>query len=654
MPGGRSLALLLCLSFLICAAGCPTPPDDDVPTDETTSGDSTTTSSDPDDTPPEPLLEPFDPPPLEDLEAQVEWEEQPVRDSFEMLREEKQQAAPLVSVEEALRMKNDSPEANEQILSALGQYPGSESDVNYDARIDRFNSFDLKSTNPIMISSTAESDYLGLTGIGLVGFDRHFEMFAVADVVKSWHTSSDRMYDKFVLRDDLSWSDGKPFTAHDIEFSFQTIMDPQVPVPAVRSGTDELKWVAAYDDHTVVFFHKEALATNLNNISFPILPKHIYEKSLADDKTLQNSDYHRKYESKPVVSGPYRLKRWTVGQEFVVERREEWYMHNGEQVRRKPYFKEIRFRIIEDPNTALLAIKNGDIHEYQIIPEHWVTQTNGDDFYRLNTKAYGLEWALAYIGWNCTNPMFEDKRARQAMSYALDHEEMLQEICYGLYEPSTGMFHSTAWMAPQPSPEPYRQNLDKAEELLDAVGWEDSDGDGIRDKQINGRKVNFEFSLMYGEGSITASRTATLLKENLSQIGVICHPQPTEFTVMQEKARNHEFQAMMAGWGTGVDPDSTENIWSTKAISAGRNYCSYSNPEVDKLYQQGKREFDREERAKIYARIHTILWEDQPYTWLYVRNAFYAFNKDLRGYTFSPRGPYTYGPGFDAIWMPAD
>ncbi len=654
MPGGRSLALLLCLSFLICAAGCPTPPDDDVPLDETTSGDSTTTSSDPDDTPPEPLLEPFDPPPLEDLEAQVEWEEQPVLDSFEMLREEKQQEAPLVSVEEALRMKNDTPEANEQILSALGQYPSSESDVNYDARIDRFTPFDLKSTNPIMISSTAEFDYLGLTGIGLVGFDRHFNMFAVADVVKSWHTSSDRMYDKFVLRDDITWSDGKPFTAHDIEFSFQTIMDPQVPVPAVRSGTDELKWVAAYDDHTVVFFHKEALATNLNNISFPILPKHIYEQSLADDKTLQNSEYHVRYEGKPVVSGPYRLKRRIVGQEFVVERREEWYMHNGKQVRRKPYFNEIRFRIIEDPNTALLAIKNGDIHEYQITPEQWVTQTGDDDFYRLNTKASGVEWALGYIGWNCKNPMFEDKRVRQAMSYALDHEEMLQQICYGLYEPSTGMFHPTAWMAPNPSPQPYNQDLDKAEDLLDAAGWEDSDGDGIRDKQVNGRKENFEFHLMYGESSITANRTAALLKENLSQIGVICHPQPTEFTVMQDKARNHEFQAMMAGWGTGVDPDSTENIWSTKAISAGRNYCSYSNPEVDKLYQQGKREFDREERAKIYARIHTILWEDQPYTWLYVRNAFYAFNKDLRGYTFSPRGPYTYGPGFDAIWMPAD
>lgn len=654
MPGGRSLALLLCLSFLCCSAGCPSPPDDEPVPEETTGGEPAETTSTSESTPPEPLLEPFDPPSLEELEAQVTWEAQPVRDAFEMLRAEKQQEPPLVSVEAALNLKNDSPDANEQILSALGQYPESESDVDYEARIDRFTNIDLKSTNPIMISSTAEFDYLGLTGIGLIGFDRHFDMFAVADVVQSWHSSSDRLYDKFVLRDDLTWSDGTPVTAHDIEFSFQTIMNPEVPVPAVRSGTDQLKWVEAYDDHTLVIFHKEALATNVGNISFPIIPKHIYESSLAEDKTLQNSDYHLKYERAPVVSGAYRLKSRVVGQEFVVERREEWYMKDGQQIRRKPYFREIRFRLIEDPNTALLAIKNGDIDEYQVIPEQWVTQTNDEDFYRLNTKAYGPEWALSYIGWNCTNPMFEDKRARQAMSYALDYDELLQQICFGLYEPCTGMFHPSAWMSPKPTPEPFRRDLDKAEDLLDAAGWDDSDGDGIRDKEVGGRKVNFEFNLTYGEGSITAARTAALLQENLSQIGVICRPQPTEFTVMQERARNHDFQAMMAGWGTGVDPDTTENIWSTKAIDAGRNYCSYSNPEVDELFEKGKREFDREERAKIYARIHTILWEDQPYTWLYVRNAFYAFNKDLRGYTFSPRGPFTYGPGFDAIWAPAN
>lgn len=653
MTRGWMLAVLL---LALIMGGCPKPPAEDRPAEEPPSRDSTPPATDASggDEEPQTLLEPFDPPKLAELDSQVTWEEQPVLDSFEMLREEKSQEMPLVSVDEALRMVNDSPEANEKILSALGQFPASDSDVDYEARIDRHTPFDLKSTNPIMISSTAEFNFSGLTGIGLFGFDRHFTMFAAAETVSSWHSSSDRMYDKVVLRDDLTWSDGRPITAHDVEFSFRTIMNPKVPVPAVRSGTEELKWVAAYDDRTVVFFHKEALATNVFNISFPIIPKHIYENSLDEDPTLQNSDYHVRLENNPVTGGPYRLRSRARGQEFIVERREDWYMHNGRQVRRKPYFREIRFRVIEDPNTSLLAVKNAQIHDLELNPEQWVTQTTQSDFYRHNTKATGTEWGFSYIGWNCQDPLFTDKRVRQAMSCALDHEEMLKEICYGLYEPGTGIYHPTAWMAPKPAPQPYQQDLDRAEELLDEAGWTDSDGDGLRDKQIGGRKVNFEFSLIIGEGSKTAERIATLMAENLDQIGIRCRAQPMEFTVMQERMQTHKFQAVLAGWGTGVDPESGENLWTTKAIKAGRNYSAYSNPEIDRLFEQGKREFDRKKRAAIYAQIATILWEDQPYTWLYYRNSFFAFNKRLRGYTFSPRGPYNYGPGFDAVWMTAE
>ncbi|MAC53399.1 MAG: peptide ABC transporter substrate-binding protein, partial [Gimesia sp.] len=105
------------------------------------------------------------------------------------------------------------------------------------------------------------------------------------------------------------------------------------------------------------------------------------------------------------------------------------------------------------------------------------------------------------------------------------------------------------------------------------------------------------------------------------------------------------------GWGTGTDPDTSINLWKTEAA---RNYVNYSNPEVDKLFEEGRREFDVEKRAKIYGKIHELLYEDQPYTWLYFRNSFYGFNKDLRGYVFSPRGPYGYGPGFSSLWKPAE
>lgn len=171
-------------------------------------------------------------------------------------------------------------------------------------------------------------------------------------------------------------------------------MNPKVPAVAVRSGTDQLRWVEAYDDQTVVFFHKEALATNVWNMFYPIIPAHIYSESIKEDPSLSESEHHLKYEKTPISGGPYVITERVRNSVIVLERREDWYMHDGEQVRKKPYIKQIRFRILEDPNTALLALKKGEIDELELRPEAWTTQTNDDDFYRLNTKASGTEWRL--------------------------------------------------------------------------------------------------------------------------------------------------------------------------------------------------------------------------------------------------------------------
>lgn len=648
--------LLLTLSFTLFLTGCPGPSAknaeetaskseaDSKPENDSNSKSDENSS----DEPPEVLLEPFDAPTLADLDADVKWEKQPVLDSLELLRERQSKEKPLVSVSEALKLKNTNQEINEKILSALGRLPESVEDVNWGATINRHVLADLKSTNPIMGSSSVEFEVSSLTGFGLFSFDWNFIPFAVSDTVVSWETSDDKLYDKVVLRKDLTWSDGVPITAHDIVFTFKTIMNPKVPVPAVRSGTDQIRWIQAYDDQTLVFFHKESLPTNVWNLNFPIIPKHIYEKELETDPTLQDSEYHVKYENNPVTGGPYEYEKRVRGQEILLRRRDSWYMHDGKEVRNRPYFERVRLRIIQDPNTALLALKKGEIDEMALNPELWKTQTKGEDFYKNCTKANGLEWVYFYFGWNTKTLFFQDKKVRQAMSYAFDHDEMLNELCYGLYQPCTGVYHETAWMSPKPMTKPYKQNLDKAEDLLDEAGWIDHDGDGIRDKKFDGKVIPFRFSIMTSNRPLSLS-ICTLLKENLEQIGIICDVKPTEFTVMQEKSRKHQFQAMFAGWGTGTDPDTSINLWKT---GAGRNYGEYSNPEIDKLFEEGRREFDNEKRAKIYGKIHKILYEDQPYTWLYFRNSFYGFNKDLRGYVFSPRGPYGYGPGFNSLWKP--
>jgi len=595
------------------------------------------------------LITPFTPPPLEEL-AKSEWIDKPVLDSFEALR--KKQAGsgpPPTTVEEALALRNDSPENGTKILDTLGRLaPPDGAGVDYDQSWVRHTSGDLKSSNPLLISSITEFEFLSMTGFEYLSYDQSINYFGNAATVVSWQSSKDGMMDKIVLRDDIVWSDGKPITARDIAFSFQVIMTDAVIVPAVRTGVDQLKWVEAYDDRTVVFFHKEPLATNTVNIAYPIIPKHAYEKSIAEDPTMARSEYHANLEDHPICGGPYELASRTRNQEFVVRRRANYYTVNGKQVREKPYFNEIRVKVIEDFNTALVALKAGQIEEQLLRPEQWVNQTNDDAFYKRNTKVTAVEWTEFHFVWNTETPFFSDKRVRQAMSYAMDYDELLKVICQGMYEQARGNYHPTSWAFPKNGPQPFKQDLAQAAALLDEAGWTDSDGDGIRDKLIDGRRVPFEFTLLTYQTE-SGVMTATLMKMSLDQLGIVCNVKPTEFTVLVDREQRHRFEAAMGGWGSGTDPDGTRNTYAT---GEGRNYGLYSNPRVDELFQKGLRELDPSKRAAIYGEIHNILWEDQPYTWLFYRNAFYAFSKKLRGYNFAPTGPYLFSPGIHSIYKP--
>ncbi|MEQ8846908.1 ABC transporter substrate-binding protein [Botrimarina sp.] len=634
----------------IATIGCGRPSADETGSGAASDGaDTTTTSGIPFEL--GDLMAPFDAPAtLEELDGGVEWVESPVVDTMALLRKEKEDEPQLVSVEEALSMRNNSDEDNEAILSALSVLaPADGEGVDYGAELNRSIPMDLNKVNVLQQSSMSEQDIAGLVGFGLFTFDWNMTPYASADTVRSWQTSSDRMVDKVVMRDDLTWSDGEPITAHDVEFSYKLIMTEAVPIPAVRSGMESIAAVKAYDDHTVVYFHKESLATNVWNLNFPIVPKHVYEDSAPEDPTLVQSDYHAQLEREPIVGGPYEFERRDRGQQVLLRRRESWYTHKGERVRDKPYFARVRHRVLEDANTRLNALKSAAIDEAELGAEQWITQTDGEDFYRHNTKVRGSQHVFFYIGWNLQSPLFKDLRVRRALALALNYREMLDDLCFGLYPQCHGPFHPESWAFSDDPPELYSQDLDAAEDLLDEAGWGDSDYDGVRDKEIGGRVVPLEFSLMV---SSKPDRIAicNLFRENLESIGIRCNVQPLEAAVMQQRMFDKSFEAAFSGWGAGADPYTTKNIFAT---GENRNYGSYSNPEVDRLFEEAEREFDRGKRAELYGKIHNLIFEDQPYLFLYTYSAFYGFNKELRGYRFSPRGPFSYSPGLGSVWVPA-
>ena len=444
------------------------------------------------------------------------------------------------------------------------------------------------------------------------------------------------------MKKGLQWHDGHPFTAHDIQFSYEMIMNPAV-VTVQRAGTDELESVKALDDLTVQYVHKKPLPTSKWNVLFSILPKHIYEKDQKNNPDLKTGDYYSKVNRQGMGSGPYRVIEWVENDKIVLERFDG---HPGP----RPHFKRVVCRIVPDQNVQLLTFEKGQLDETRLIPKQFADETvRSEAFKKVGFKARGVEWGYTYICWNLRgNPFFGDARVRRAMTHACDVESIIRNLGYNLYTPCYGIFHPAS---PMFNPEIKLLKHDPAEaaRLLDEAGWKVSEEDGWRSR--NGEK--FSFTMLLPQGIPISLEVAAIVQASLKSLGVEMKTQVIEWAAFQERTRKHEFQANMAGWGTGVDPDLNWNLWHTEMADqeGGRNYGCYSNARVDELLRLGREEFDREKRMGYYRELQKIVYDDQPYTFIWNRPTLWAFNRRIRGVVFSPRGVWNHDPSYLAWWV---
>lgn len=501
--------------------------------------------------------------------------------------------------------------------------------------------------NPIFASSTYEFMVNDLTFDSLFTFDKTMQWNINPAFIESYEESDDHMTATVKLKPGLTWQDGEPFTAHDVVYSWKTIIDERVPCPAVKTGTIEVADCVALDDLTVKYTHKAALPTSKWNILFPIIPKHLYEKEQADNPDLMSGDYYSNLNRNPVGNGPYRMVEWIANDRVVLER---WEDYPGP----KPHYARIVFRLIPDQNAKLLAFEKGDLDAALLTPEQFAKQTSGEGFATVGQKLFKPEWSYYYIGWNMdgSNPFFNDKQVRYAMTHALNLPLVIENVLYNLAEPARGIYHPDSWMY-NPDVERLQYDIDKASQLLDEAGWIKDEQDGWRYKEIDGERVKFEFTLTLPQGSSVGPKVANFYQEDLRSIGIDMNTRTIEWATFQQMTRKHEFQAYMAGWGTGTDPDTGWNLWRTEEYDGGRNYGGYSNERVDELFAMGRHEFDFEKRKAIYQEIHKLIYEDQPYTFIYNRASTYAINKRIRGVQSGPRGIFNFDPAVKGWWTPA-
>jgi len=223
---------------------------------------------------------------------------------------------------------------------------------------------------------------------------------------------------------------------------------------------------------------------------------------------------------------------------------------------------------------------------------------------------------------------------RQAINLAIDKEEIVRGVLLGLGKVATGPYPEESW-AYNPNVQPVPYDPAAATRLLAEAGWQDTDGDGILDKE--GRP--FEFTVLTNQGNEPRQRTAEIIQRRLEEVGIRMRIRVIEWaTFVSEFIDRRRFEAILLGWSLSRDPDLYDIFHSSKTGEGEFNFVGYSNPEVDQLLIAGRRTFDEAKRREIYHRVHAILYEDQPYTFLFVPDALPIVHRRVRGIAASPIG----------------
>jgi peptide/nickel transport system substrate-binding protein len=475
---------------------------------------------------------------------------------------------------------------------------------------------DASNLIPMLASDSASHDISGLIYNGLVKYDKDLRL--VGDLAKRWEVSSDRLTITFHLRRGVRWHDGTPFTAEDVLFGFHTITDPDTPT-AYSGDYLEVERAEVLDRDTFRVTYRRPFAPGLSTWgNLVVLPKHLLE---GQDITKSKLTRH------PIGTGPYRFKEWVTGEKIVLQ-------SNPDYFEGRPYIKDYIYRIIPDLATMFLELKTGGIDWMGLTPLQYRRQTDYPVFKREFHKYQYLPFSYTYLGYNMLSPLFRDKRVRQAISYAIDKEEIIKVVLLGLGEISTGPYKPGTWYY-NPHVKRYPYDPKRARELLREAGWDDSDGDGTLDRDGE----PFEFTILLNWGNQSRLKAAEIIQWRLGQIGIRVKLRVMEWaSFINEYVDKKRFEAVILGWSTGVDPDQYDIWHSSKTDYKELNFISYKNREVDALLEKARRVFDREARKRYYFRLQEILAEEQPYVFLFVPYALPAIHARFRGIEPAPAG----------------
>ena len=492
-------------------------------------------------------------------------------------------------------------------------------------------SLDVNTLNLLIHTNESEKTVLSYLYDPLLDLNADAEL--IPALAERWEVSADGRTYTFHLHPRATWSDGKRVRGSDVVFTLNKIVDPatqSAQYSGLFEGLDRQK-TRALDDTTVQVAFKQARASQKYAFNIGIIPQHIYGSgSMTKDHNWT-----------AVGNGPYVLSRREAGKDILLTRNNNYW-------REKPYLDRILFTVLPNDSVAWNAMKRADIDETRITSDFWRNERNNPevrdtmDIHRFYSLGYN------FIGWNNRDPILRDKIVRRALSMSLDRRKIMNNLYFGTARLITGPFtpDQTAF---NPAVKPIEFDLAGARQLLESVGWRDSNKDKVLDK--NGRKLEIE--VIFQAGNAPSVQQGQILQNDLGSIGVKVNLTPLDAASLIPRVLGGNFQGVFLSWNLDLDPDLYSLFHSSQYSPEGQNFVFYGNAEVDRLIEQSRVEPDQKKRTEMHHRLHAILAEDQPYTWTFQVSEKWGVNRrvhDVRA--TNGLGLFWWYPGSLQWWIP--
>lgn len=484
--------------------------------------------------------------------------------------------------------------------------------------------------NPLFANTQYDTNVNKLVYDSLLKLNSKIEL--EPSMAEKYEISEDGKKVVFTLRDGLKFHDGKPVTSKDVKFTLSALASPDyegdlqsyvqsiVGFKEIQMGTENnLKGVVCPNDKTVEINFETPYSPVLINIgTLGILPSHIWE-NIEIKKWSEGNDFI----TKPIGSGPYKLEEFKIGEFAKLVSNEDYF--NG-----APKLKTFTFKVIKE-ETVSAELLNGSIDLVDL------SSVKSDEEKTL--KDSGVEVKkypnskMQYMGFNLRDERLKDVNLRTAFAYGIDRESIVKGLLEGNGVVINTPMVPTLWSYPKTDLIEYKFDESKAKEYLKKAGYEDTNGNGVVDKDAK----DLELTLTVPTGDTVREKTATVIQENLSKIGVKINLEMLEFkATMGKVVGNHEFELYLMGNTLDADPDPTPNWYSTQASDEkgvfGWNIAGFKSEEADKLMDENRKATKQEERAKILNEFGKLLNKELPWIPLYASDIVKVYNKGLKNY----------------------